>query len=143
MSEHVVSSPEITFVHEPASNTKNIWKIFWVLSALTIVELALGLTIYNIHKGAEPNESLVLFFKGVVCILTLAKAYFIVSVFMHLGDEIRNLIMTVLVPLSLFIWFLTAFLIDGTSWKELRNRYMYHNTTEQTAPAATKAGAKN
>jgi cytochrome c oxidase subunit 4 len=142
MSEHVVSSPEITFVHEPASNTKRIWRVFWVLSALTLVELALGLSIYNIHKGAEPNESLVLFFKGVVCILTLAKAYFIVSVFMHLGDEVRNLIMTVLVPLSLFIWFLTAFLIDGTSWKELRNRYMTH-TTEQSAPAAAQPGAKN
>jgi cytochrome c oxidase subunit 4 len=145
MSEHTVSSPEITFVHEPSDSTKKIWQVFWVLSALTIIELTIGLIIYNIHKGENPNETLVLAFKGMVCILTLAKAYFIVSVFMHLGDEIRNLIMTILVPLCLFIWFLTAFLIDGTSWKELRNRYMYHSTnTEQTAPpAATEPGAKN
>jgi cytochrome c oxidase subunit IV len=144
MSEHTISSPEITFVHEPSDSTKRIWQVFWVLSVLTIVELTIGLIIYNIHKGENPNETLVLAFKGMVCILTLAKAYFIVSVFMHLGDEIRNLIMTILVPLCLFIWFLTAFLIDGTSWKELRNRYMYHTPTEQTAPpAATEPGAKN
>jgi cytochrome c oxidase subunit 4 len=65
----------------------------------------------------------VLAFKGMVSILTLAKAYYIVSVFMHLGDEVRNLIMTIVVPLCLFVWFITAFLVDGNSWKNLRNRY--------------------
>ncbi|MEJ0102442.1 MAG: hypothetical protein WDO19_07790 [Bacteroidota bacterium] len=50
------------------------------------------------HKGEHPSAFLVLAFKGVVCILTLAKAYYIVSVFMHLGDEIRNMIMTIVVP---------------------------------------------
>ncbi len=142
-SEHAVTSPEITFMPEHESGTKKIWRTFWVLSFLTIIELSLGLAIYNIHQAAEPNASLVLFFKGVVCILTLAKAYYIVSIFMHLGDEIRNFIMTILVPLSLFVWFLTAFLIDGTSWKNLRHRYMDKHETEQVAPAATEKGAKD
>ena len=62
-------------------------------------------------------------FKGMVCILTLAKAYYIVSVFMHLGDEIRNMIMTIVVPLMLFIWFIIAFIYDGNSYKTLRNKY--------------------
>jgi len=56
-------------------------------------------------------------------ILTLAKAYYIVSVFMHLGDEIRNLIMTIVVPLMLFIWFISAFLWDGNAYRTKRNRY--------------------
>jgi cytochrome c oxidase subunit IV len=142
MSEHAISSPEITFVHEPASNTKRIWRVFWLLSFLTIIELTLGLIIYTIHKGPNPSESLVLFFKGMVCILTLAKAYYIVSVFMHLGDEVRNLIMTIVVPLCLFIWFITAFLIDGNSWRVLRERYMDHKT-EQVAPAGVEKGAKD
>ena len=98
MSAHA-SSPEITFHAEHSGSTKRIWRTFWVLSALTILELALGIAIYTIHKGDSPNHMLVLFFKGVVCILTLAKAYYIVSIFMHLGDEIRNLIMTIVVPL--------------------------------------------
>ncbi len=138
------SSPEITFQPEHTNGTKHIWKTFWLLSALTIVELVLGLLIYNIHKGENPNHTLVLAFKGMVCILTLAKAYYIVSIFMHLGDEVRNLIMTIIVPLCLFVWFIAAFLWDGGSWKNLRNRY---NRTEvkieNVAPAARENGAKD
>ena len=143
MSAHV-SSPEITFHAEHTGGTKKIWNTFWLLSALTVVELVLGLLIYNIHKGENPNHTLVLAFKGMVCILTLAKAYYIVSIFMHLGDEVRNLIMTIIVPLCLFIWFIAAFLCDGDSWKNLRNRY---NRTEvkieHAAPAAKEKGVKD
>ena len=137
MSEHTPISPEITFVPEHASDTKKIWKVFILLSVLTIIELSIGLIIYNIKLGGEEAQpSLVLAFKGLVCILTLAKAYYIVSVFMHLGEEVRNLIMTIVVPLCLFIWFITAFLVDGTSWKNLRNRYNRpaDAPTEQVAP---------
>lgn len=120
MSQHTIS-PEISFTPEHDSGTKKIWKTFWLLSAITIVELGIGLSIYTIHKGEHPNSALVLFFKGMVCILTLAKAYYIVSIFMHLGNEIRNMIMTIVVPLILFVWFIAAFLWDGNSWKILRN----------------------
>jgi len=115
------SSSEITFHAEHTSGTKRIWKTFWILSGITLIELAIGISIYTIHKGDNPNHTLVLAFKGMVCILTLAKAYYIVSVFMHLGDEIRNMIMTIVVPLLLFVWFIAAFLWDGNAWKNLRN----------------------
>jgi cytochrome c oxidase subunit IV len=75
----------------------------------------------------------VLFIKGAIVILSLAKAFYIVSVFMHLGDEIRNLIMTIVVPLMLFIWFISAFLYEGNSWLTLRNtRAGSHHPAEQT-----------
>lgn len=139
-----VSSSEITFHAGHSGSTKKIWNTFWLLSALTIVELAIGLIIYNMHKGENPNPVIVLAFKGAVCILTLAKAYYIVSVFMHLGDEVRNLIMTIVVPLCLFVWFLTAFLWDGNSWKVLRNRYNgMPGQVEKVQPAATQKGAKD
>lgn len=126
--EHNTISPEITFQHhtDDAEFRRKIRKTTILLSVITIIELAIGLAIYNIHKGENPSELLVLMFKGMVCILTLAKAYYIVSVFMHLGDEIRNMIMTIVVPLLLFIWFIAAFLIDGNSYKNLRNRYDPH-----------------
>ena len=138
------SSQEITFHPEHEDSTKPIWRTFWILSILTVIELSIGLVIYNIHKGENPNATLVLAFKGMVCILTLAKAYYIVSVFMHLGSEVRNLIMTIVVPLCLFVWFIAAFLWDGNSWKNLRNRYNRINETptEQVAPAAKEKGAK-
>jgi len=143
MSSSVVS-PEVSFAPEHGSGTKRIWRTFWLLSAITIIELGIGLAIYNIHKGANPNATLVLAFKGMVCILTLAKAYYIVSIFMHLGDEIRNMIMTIVVPLCLFIWFITAFLWDGNSWKELRNTNAgsHPAKTEQHKPAVIEKGAK-
>lgn len=119
---------EVSFHHhtDDATFKKRVRKTTILLSVITVIELAIGLTIYTIHKGESPNHTLVLMFKGMVCILTLAKAYYIVSVFMHLGDEIRNMIMTIVVPLMLFIWFIAAFIWDGNSYKNLRNKYDKH-----------------
>jgi cytochrome c oxidase subunit 4 len=121
--------PEVSVHHghgDDAIFKKRVRKTTIILSVLTVIELAIGLTIYTIHKGPDPSAMLVLAFKGMVCILTLAKAYFIVSVFMHLGDEIRNMIMTIVVPLLLFVWFIFAFIYEGNSYKNLRNRYDKH-----------------
>ena len=123
--EHSTIAPEVTFEHHHSDEEfkKRVRKTTIILSILTAIELAIGLTIYTIHKGESPNAILVLMFKGMVCILTLAKAYYIVSVFMHLGDEIRNMIMTIVVPLMLFVWFIIAFIYEGNSYKNLRNKY--------------------
>jgi hypothetical protein len=133
--DHQSVSPEITFQHHvsDAEFRKRVKKTTILLSVITVMELGIGLSIYTIHKGPDPSAFLVLVFKGVVCILTLAKAYYIVSVFMHLGDEIRNMIMTIVVPLMLFIWFITAFIMDGNSYKNLRNKYDKH-FQESTMP---------
>jgi cytochrome c oxidase subunit IV len=145
MSDHSSSSPEITFHPEHTGGTKRIWNIFWVLSILTVAELALGYWMYFMHKG-DPNPAWILAIKGIVCILTLAKAYYIVSVFMHLGDEIRNMIMTIVVPLALFIWFIIAFLWDGTSWKNMKNTdagSREYKVEKVQKPAAVEKGAKH
>ncbi len=114
-------SAEVSFPHEPPTdNIKRIWKTFWILLIITIFELGLGLTLYALDL---PDDLRRLLIKGTIIILSLAKAYFIVSVFMHLGDEIRNLILTIVIPLMLFIWFITAFILDGNSYKHLRNKY--------------------
>ena len=128
MESNSVISPEVTFVHHVDEKTfkKKVRKTTILLSVITLIELAIGLAIYTIHKGENPSHLLILMFKGVVCILTLAKAFYIVSVFMHLGDELPNMIMTIVVPLFLFIWFIIAFLYDGNSYKNLRNRYDLH-----------------
>jgi cytochrome c oxidase subunit 4 len=134
MSVHHSDNAEITYHPEHASGTGRIWKVFWILSALTIVELALGYLLYATH--GDWGYAAVLSTKILIGVLTLAKAYYIVSVFMHLGDEIRNFIMTIIVPLALFIWFIIAFLADGNSWKNLRNTDGGSRThTEQVTPA--------
>jgi cytochrome c oxidase subunit IV len=125
MDPHTSSSSEVSFQHhvDDATFKSRVRKTTILLSIITVIELAIGLLLYFMSKGGEPNDFLVLLFKGIVCILTLAKAFYIVSVFMHLGDEIRNMIMTIVVPLLLFVWFITAFLWDGNSYRTKRNRY--------------------
>ena len=122
--EHHSSSSEVTFHHEPGGKAfvQKIVKTTIILSVITVIELGLGFAIYFMHKGSTPpSEFLILFIKGVIVILSLLKAFYIVGVFMHLGDEIKNLIMTIVVPLLLFIWFIAAFIWDGSSWRHLRN----------------------
>ena len=137
-----VATADMGHHHDDKALIKRIWKTFWILLIITIVELGIGLSIYTIHKGDNPNELLVLMFKGLVCILTLAKAFYIVSVFMHLGDEIRNMIMTIVVPLLLFVWFIVAFLWDGNAWKNLKNTdagsRTYKEQPHQKLPAKEK-----
>lgn len=122
--------PEVTF-HAPHSDSKQvvrkILRTTALLSVITIIELALGYWIFFLHKDPNFNTGFVLGIKGVIVILSLAKAFYIVSIFMHLGDEIRNMIMTIVVPLLLFVWFIAAFMWDGNSFKNLRNNYDPHH----------------
>jgi cytochrome c oxidase subunit IV len=142
MSEHTLTSPEVSFAPHPSGSTRKIWVVTGILSVITLIELVLG---FGLAKHWYGSDGMILFVKGVICILSLAKAYYIVSVFMHLGDEIRNFIMTIVVPLLLFIWFIAAFLWDGDSWRTLRNTDAGSKKapTEQTAPAVKQQGVKD
>lgn len=118
---HSVASPEIAFSPEHRTNEefyKMVKRVTIILSIITIIELCLGLLIYKFTGG---SEFAILTIKGIVVVLSLAKTFYIVSYFMHLGDEIRNFVMTIIVPLFLFIWFIIAFLYEGHSWRNLRN----------------------
>jgi hypothetical protein len=126
--EHQDTGSEITFHHDVPGpeNVKRIWRTFWLLLVITIIELAMGFSIYIMHKDPNFSHGLVLGIKGAIVILSLAKAFYIVSIFMHLGDEIRNMAMSIVVPLMLFIWFIAAFLYEGNSYKNLRNTFDKH-----------------
>jgi cytochrome c oxidase subunit IV len=101
-----------------AAAMAEIKKVTILLSVLTIVELILGFWMIGINSGA-----LRLAIKGVIIILMMAKAFYIVAYFMHLKHEVKNMIMTIIVPLLLFVWFIGAFLWDGSSFRNLRNTY--------------------
>jgi cytochrome c oxidase subunit IV len=146
MSEHTVISSEHSHAHGHNEGTGRIWKIFWLLSFVTVIELAIGYFLYFKSAnggGTGLSESLVLTAKIIIGILTLVKAYYIVSVFMHLGDEVKNMIMTITVPLVLFIWFIIAFLWDGSSWKNMRNTNAGSRPNiEKTIQTPVKEGVK-
>lgn len=135
--EHSVT--EVTLHHEPGGKevVRKIIKTTVILSVITVIELLLGLAMYAFPMAAV----LKLFLKGVIVILSLAKAFYIVGVFMHLGEEVKNLIMTIVLPLLLFVWFIGAFLYEGSSWKNLRNTY--NGAPEVTAPAQSHSSGSS
>jgi len=114
MSNHDTHSAE----HHHEDVIAEIKKVTIILSVLTIVELILGFWMISLT-----SHSLILAIKGTIVILMMAKAFYIVAYFMHLKHEVKNLIMTIVVPLLLFVWFIGAFLWDGSSFRNLRNNY--------------------
>lgn len=127
---------EVTHHHhfDREASKKEVVRVTVILTILTLVELALGFWMMGIEGLFLRN-----LLKGVICILMLAKAFYIVGYFMHLKHELRNMIMTIVVPLLLFVWFIIAFLADGDSYKNLKNNYdPYHleqSKTKVEAPA--------
>jgi cytochrome c oxidase subunit 4 len=120
--------------------TKEIIKVTVILTVLTIIELVLGFWMIGIPLD---QESFRLAIKGTIVILMMAKAFYIVAYFMHLKHELKNLIMTIVVPLALFIWFIAAFLYDGNSFRNLRNTYDPHFKEQSTIKVEKKAGASH
>ena len=121
--------------HE-GGGTKEIWKVTIILTVLTIIELGLGFWMMDMPL----QSSLRLAVKGAIVILMMVKAFYIVAYFMHLKHEIKNLIITIVVPLALFIWFIIAFLYDGNSFKNLRNTYDPHFTIKVEKKEEHKSG---
>jgi cytochrome c oxidase subunit IV len=71
---------------------------------VTILELAVAFSL--------PHEWQVLrisIFLG----MTLIKAYYIVSEFMHLRYEVKSLIWSILLPIIFIIWLVVALIIEG------------------------------
>jgi cytochrome c oxidase subunit IV len=102
---------------ESKALVKKIWKVTALLSVVTLIEVGIGLWCYS--STAFPKGIANVFF----ILLTLFKAGYIVSIFMHLGDELKGMIMTILIPLTLFIWFIIAFLYDGGWWLQINQMF--------------------
>jgi cytochrome c oxidase subunit IV len=122
--------------HSNDGAVKEIWKVTGILTVLTLVELALGFYMMKIT-----NQNTILALKGTIVILMLVKAFYIVGYFMHLRHEVKNLIMTIVVPLALFIWFIIAFLYEGNSYKNLRNTYDPYKKAQTTIKVEKKEEA--
>lgn len=94
------------------ASTRPIWIAFWILLVVTIAEIALAL---SWPRAWQPMVLNLIFLT-----MTFIKAFYIVSEFMHLKYEVKNMILTILLPLTLFIWFIIAFLYEGNSWLLMR-----------------------
>jgi cytochrome c oxidase subunit 4 len=93
---------------------KKIWFVTILLTAITVVEVAMGAYI-------KQGSTIWPIVKWSFVVMTLVKAAYIVLVFMHLGDEKKSLKYVILVPYILFILYLifialTEALAVGHSW---------------------------
>jgi cytochrome c oxidase subunit 4 len=108
---------------ESKAKIAKIWKVTLILSIITIVEVLGGLYLSDVLSKGILNT--------IFLILTVAKSAYIVNIFMHLGDEAKWFKLIVLLPLLLFIWFIIAFLYDGSQWLKFNNenpaRHDYHH----------------
>jgi len=133
--DHTHSTPtEAAHDDGHSFSTKAIWRTFWILLIITVVELALAIWYYE--TDFLPKH----FLNGIFVIGTLAKAFFIIAEFMHLRYELKNLIMTIGIPAMLFLWFLGAFLWDGNSFKNLRNNYDRNHVEQSKKVVKEKEG---
>ncbi len=111
-------------VVQPADPAKirGIWKVALILAVVTAIEYVFAFTM---AKGMLLN---VIFVS-----LTIVKAGFIVSEFMHLGHEVRSLMFTILLPMIFIIWLIVALVnIEGSAIKDGRG------TQDAMEPAKTE-----
>lgn len=58
---------------------------------------------------------------GLMIVMSIVKAYFIVYEFMHMKYEVPGLLKTVLFPTLLLVWAVVAFFWEGSDWKARRS----------------------
>lgn len=75
--------------HPHESNTKRIWFVFILLSAVTLVEVVLGIVRPDLLVNIDLFAMSLL--NWIFIILTLFKAYYIAWSFMHLEGETKGL----------------------------------------------------
>jgi cytochrome c oxidase subunit IV len=100
------NTEDIKVVPKPADKAKilKLWKIALILGIVTAIEFFLaifmprGIILYSVFIG-----------------LTLVKAFYIISEFMHLKYEVKSLIWSIMLPIIFLIWLIIALLAEGSS----------------------------
>jgi cytochrome c oxidase subunit IV len=98
--------------HAHESNIGRIWKVFGILSVITIVEVIFGIIKpESLHMNSFLGMNLL---NWLFIILTLVKAYYIVWAFMHMEGEKSTLRYAVVAPaIFLIIYLLFILLTEG------------------------------
>ena len=105
--------------HEESS--KRVYRVCGILAIVTAVEIIAALSHYSwlgLSEHAKVASKLPLNILFIV--LSAAKAYYIMSEFMHLRYELKPLTISVLAPFLFLIWAIIAFSYEGVSWLALR-----------------------
>ena len=85
--------------------TKALWKVFWILLVITAFEFAVA---FGLDADTFKWTKILIFI-----IMTIVKAYYIVGTFMHLKDEVKTMIWSIILPALFVVWLLVALIIAG------------------------------
>jgi cytochrome c oxidase subunit IV len=85
--------------------TAAFWRVFWILLIITSVEFAIAFLVNADHYKWTKI--------GLFVILTIVKAFYIVGTFMHLKDEVKSLIWTIVLPCIFVVWLIGALIMEG------------------------------
>ncbi len=98
--------------HDSAAAKKRIWKVFGILSVLTIIEVILG----YIRPSALVHTDIIgmSILNWIFIILTIYKAYYITWAFMHMEHETKGLRRVVVwTGVFLICYLIAILLIEG------------------------------
>lgn len=96
---------------------KLVWRVCGILAFVTAFEIGAALIHYYMFTETVPKIFLDILF----IVLSVAKAYYIMSEFMHLKYELKAMTISILAPFLFLVWAIIAFLYDGGSWLNLNN----------------------
>ncbi len=101
---HSEETTHITVAPPDKAKIRHIWKVFFILLGVTVVEFIIA---FLIDAGTLKTTTFIL--------LTIVKAAYIVGEFMHLKYEVKVLFWSIMIPLIFIVWMLVAFLYEGFS----------------------------
>lgn len=97
------------------------YRVISILAVITIFEVMFAL-VGKGHIGSMHFHPVLM--GGVMIILSFVKAYLIIYEFMHMKYEVPGLVKTVLLPMLLLVWAIIAFMYEGDSFRNSRNKVL-------------------
>ncbi|MDW3211811.1 MAG: cytochrome C oxidase subunit IV family protein [Reichenbachiella sp.] len=97
-----IENKEQVVIPVDKAKIKHIWMVTLYLFLITAGEFAIAFTL-----DASPIKTVIFIF------MTIVKAYYIMSEFMHLGHETKGLKWSIIAPLAFVVWLIGALLIQG------------------------------
>ncbi|MDQ3049166.1 MAG: cytochrome C oxidase subunit IV family protein [Bacteroidota bacterium] len=128
MSEFHDDYPQYEFMahhseEEGKKKRKKLWLVFWIMLAVTIVELIIGFQAAAwglLNEDRTSSGTLKFIFIG----LTVLKAFYIVFSFMHLGHEKKAFKYSVLAPYLVFILYLVYIIVGEANYSLIHKEKM-------------------
>ncbi len=107
MSAHDETVAQVQVLPPDKKKILKLWKIAGYMALITILEFIIAFTVpFPEYKTLR----IVIF-----VLMTIWKAYYIVSEFMHLGHEVNPLVYSILLPLVFLVWLILALIMEAQS----------------------------